>query len=251
MPILPQQPRSVNDLLFASFKLYTESFTKVIGYSLIMFVINRLLTGFILDAMPAADSTLSPDAQMEEQMAAIVQIMPSLLVVTLVAAVCSCIFYSAMIYRIDNVANGRADDFVEVLLLAVKKFPSVILAGIFYTIAITIGTFLLVIPGIILMISLMFCWYFILLEDMNAYDSLMASHRLVWGDWWRTNIVFFVPGFIFLIILLVILFFGALITDPNSNTLNTGSELLGAFATPYFYALVYLQYHDLKLRKNM
>jgi hypothetical protein len=251
MPILPQQPRSVNDLLFASFKLYTESFTKVIGYSLIMFVINQLLTIFILDAMPAADSTLSPDAQMEEQMAAIVQIMPSLLVVTFVAAVCSCIFYSAMIYRIDNVANGRADDFIEVLLLAFKKFPTVILAGILYTIAITIGTFLLVIPGIILMISLMFCWYFILLEDMNAYDSLMASHRLVWGDWWRTNIVFFVPGFIFFIVLLVILFFGALITDPNSNTLNTGSELLGAFATPYFYALVYLQYHDLKLRKNM
>lgn len=251
MPVLPQQPRDLTEILSASFKLYTESFTKVIGYSLIMFVINQLLTIFILDAMPAADSTLSPNAQMEEQMAAIVQIMPSLLVVTFVAAVCSCIFYSAMIYRIDNVANGRADDFVEVLLLAFKKFPTVILAGILYTIAITIGTFLLVIPGIILMISLMFCWYFVLLEDMSAYDSLIASHRLVWGDWWRTNIVFFVPGFIFLIILLVILFFGALITDPNSNTLNTGSELLGAFATPYFYALVYLQYHDLKLRKNM
>ncbi|MDD1616318.1 MAG: hypothetical protein CG439_1452 [Methylococcaceae bacterium NSP1-2] len=251
MPVLPQQPRNLTEILSASFKLYTESFTKVIGYSLIMFVVNKLLTSFILDAMPAVDSTLTPDAQMEEQMAAIVQIMPSLLVVTFVAAVCSCIFYSAMIYRIDNVANGRADDFVEVLLLAVKKFPAVILAGILYTIAITVGTFLLVIPGIILMISLMFFWYFILLEGMNAYDSLMASHRLVWGDWWRTNIVFFVPGFIFFIILLVILFFGALITDPNSNTLNTGSELLGAFATPYFYALIYLQYHDLKLRKNM
>jgi hypothetical protein len=248
--MLPQQPSSVNDLLFASFKLYTESFTKVIGYSLIMFVINQLLTIFILDGMPAPDSTLSPDAQVEQQMADMLQMMPSLLVFMGVVIICSCVFYSAMIYRIDNVANGRADDFVEVLLLAVKKFPAVVLAGILYTIAVMVGTFLLVIPGMILMISLMFFWYFILLENRNAYDSLMASHRLVWGDWWRTNIVFFVPAFIFFIFLLVILFLGALITDPNSNTLNTGSELVGAFVTPYFYALIYLQYHDLKLRRN-
>jgi hypothetical protein len=250
MPLLPQQPRDLTEILTASFKLYTESFTKVIGYSLIMFVINQLLRIFILDAMPAADSALSPEAQIEAQMAAIMQIMPSLLVGTCVAVVCSCVFYSAMIYRIDNVANGRGDDFVEVLLLTVKKVPALVLAGILYTIAITMGTFLLVIPGIILMISLMFCGYFILLEDMNAYDSLMASHRLVWGDWWRTNIVLFVPGFVFFIFLLVVIFLGAFITDPNANTLNIGSDLLSAFITPYFYALVYLQYHDLKLRRN-
>lgn len=250
MPLLPQQPRDLTEILSASFKLYTESFTKVIGYSLIMFVINQLLTIFILDAMPVPDSTLSPDAQVEQQMAAMLQMMPSLLVFMGVVVICSCVFYSAMIYRIDNVANGRADDFVEVLLLAFKKFPAVMLAGILYTIAVMVGTFLLVIPGMILMISLMFCWYFILLEDMSAYDSLMASHRLVWGDWWRTNIVLFVPAFIFFIILIVIISLGALITDPASNALNTASSLLSAFVTPYFYALIYLQYHDLKLRRN-
>jgi hypothetical protein len=200
--------------------------------------------------MPVADSTLSPEAQIDAQMTAIMQIMPSLLVVVCIAMSVLYVLYSAMIYRIDNVANGRADDFVEVLLLAVKKFPAVILAVILYTIAITVGTFLLVIPGMILMVSLMFCGYFILLEDMNAYDSLMASHRLVWGDWWRTNIVFFVPALVFFIFLLVVIFLGALMTDPNSNALNIGSDLLIAVVMPYFYALGYLQYHDLKLRRN-
>jgi hypothetical protein len=101
------------------------------------------------------------------------------------------------------------------------------------------------------MMSLIFFGYFILLEDFGVIQSLTASHRLVWGDWWRTNIVFFVPGFIFFIIVFVMFFLGALIADPSSMVLTTSSDLLSAIATPYFSVLGYLQYHDLKLRKNM
>ncbi len=249
MSRLSQQPSSVNDILFASFKLYAESFTKLIGYSLIVFAINRCFSIFIEDYMPI-DSTLSS----EEQMEAVLQITPSLLGIIFIIILCSCVFYSAMIYRIDNLVHGREDSFIEVLLLAVKKFPAIILAGILYTVAITIGSILLVIPGMILIISLSFCGYFILLEDMGGYESLMASHRLVWGDWWRTNWVFFVPSIIFLTFLFGIGFFVSLAADPinssSSNLLDIGSELLTSVITPYFYVIGYLQYHDLKLRKH-
>jgi hypothetical protein len=249
MSFLPQQPSNVTEILSASAKLYTESFPKLIGYSLILFVFNSVISSFVNDAMPPIDTTLEP----AEQMAAALQMLPSSLSITFIAILVSCVFYGAMIYRIDNVVNQRDDDFVGMLLLALKKFPVIIVAGILYTIAITIGTLLLVIPGMILMISLSFCGYFILLEDMGGYDSLMASHRLVWGDWWRTNIVFFVPTLILVIIFMVIGFFGG-ITDPtaeSSDTLNIIFELLGAVITPYFYVIGYLQYHDLKLRKKM
>ncbi|MDO9214151.1 MAG: hypothetical protein Q7U23_09995 [Methylococcales bacterium] len=249
MSFLPQQPSNVTEILSASVKLYAESFTKVIGYSLIVFVLNSVLSSFITDAMPAVDATL--DA--EEQMAAAMQMLPSTLGIAFIAILFSCVLYSAMIYRIDNLVNQRADDFVGVLLLAVKKFPAIIVAGILYTIAITIGSLLLVIPAIILMISLAFCGYFILLEDLGGYESLMASHRLVWGDWWRTNIVFFVPTLVIFIVFFMMAFFGG-ITDPtaeSSSTLNIASELLAAVITPYFYVIGYLQYHDLKLRKKM
>ena len=137
--------------------------------------------------------------------------------------------------------NQRADDFVGVLLLAVKKFPAIIVAGILYTVAITIGTLLLVVHGIIL------------LEDLGGYESLMAIHRLVWSDWWRTNIVFFVPTLVIFIVFFMMAFFGG-ITDPtaeSSSTLNIASELLAAVITPYFYVIGYLQYYHLKLRKKM
>jgi len=248
MSTLPQQPSSVPEILSASVKLYADSFTKLIGYSLIIFAANRLLTVFFTDVMPAVDATLDT----EEQQAAMMQMLPSLLGIVFIVTLFSCLFYSAMIYRIDNVANQRDDNFMDALLLAVKKFPIILVAGMLYTIAITIGSVLLVIPGVILMISLAFCGYFILLEDMGAYESLMASHRLVWGDWWRTNWVFFVPSLILIIVLFIVAFFGG-VTDPtaeSSNTLNIASELLAAVITPYFYVIGYLQYHDLKLRKN-
>lgn len=47
MSALPQQPRDVGDILSASLKLYAESFTKVLGYSLIVFAFNRFLEGFM------------------------------------------------------------------------------------------------------------------------------------------------------------------------------------------------------------
>jgi hypothetical protein len=249
MPILPQQPSNVTEILSASLKLYAESFTKLIGYSLLVFALNRLLAVFVTDAMPVVDATLDP----EEQMTAMLQVLPSMLGIIFIAILFSCVLYSAMIYRIDNMVNKRQDDFIEVLLSAVKKFPTIVVAGILYTIAITIGSILLVIPGIILMISLAFCGYFILLENMGGYESLMASHRLVWGDWWRTNIVFFIPTFILFIIFFTIAFFSGIsgTTAEPSNALDIVSDLLGAVISPYFYVIGYLQYHDLKLRKNM
>ena len=251
MPILPQKPRDLTEILTASFELFTECFTKIIGYSLCMFVLNSLLRFFLFDKIPIPDTTLSTEAQMQEQMEALLQVLPSILAMSGVVMLASCVFYSAMLYRIDNVARGRVDDFFGTLLQPINKIPSIFLAGILYAIAVTVGCFLLLIPGIILMMSLTFFRYFILLENFGVIESLTASHRLVWGDWWRTNIVFFVPGFIFFIIVFVMIFLVALIAGPSSMIISVSSDLLSAIATPYFSVLGYLQYHDLKLRKNM
>jgi hypothetical protein len=246
MSVLSKQPRSVTELFAASFELYTESFTKIVGYILIIVVSNHLLGIFAADSI-VADSTLNPDAEMD----ALWQAMPSLLAIFLVSFLLSCVCYAAALYRLDNVVHGREDDFFDILVLPLKKLPTLILAGFLYMLAVTIGSFLLVIPGIILMVSLVFYGYFILLEDKGAFDALSSSHSLVWDDWWRTVLMFFVPSVIFLMVFFIFGFVAGLIVAPNPNAMNIVSELLGAVVVPYFYALVYLQYHDLKLRKNM
>jgi hypothetical protein len=249
MPALPQQPSSVSEILSASFKLYVDSFTKLIGYSLIGFVFNQLIKIFVTNRMPVVDT--SPN--IDEQITTMVQILPSVLGISFIVILFSCVLYSAVTYRIDNFVNDRDDDFFEVLLKAFKKFPAIILAGILYMLAVMVGSVLLVVPGIILTISLAFSWYFILLEDMGGYESLIASHRLVWGDWWRTNWVLCLPMLLLFIVFFIVAFFSGIFdaTAEASTTLDTVLDLLAAAITPYFYVIGYVQYHDLKLRKKM
>jgi hypothetical protein len=65
--------------------------------------------------------------------------------------------------------------------------------------------------------------------------------------------VFFVPTLVLFIVFFSIAFFSGIfgVAAEPSNALDIISDLLGAVISPYFYVLGYLQYHDLKLRKNM
>lgn len=248
MSILSSKPREASELLTASFELYAESFTRIIGYALLAFATNQLLTEFMLGAMPNA---FDPSATPEQQMEAISQATPSLIVVVIISAIASCVFYGASIYRIDNLVKGQDDDFTGAMLFAVSKIPAMLLAGLLYMMATMVGLFLFLVPGFIVMISLVFCWYFILLEDKNAIDALTLSHRLVWGDWWRTNLVFFAPVIIVFVLFIIVGAVAAVILDPTSEAFSIFSGLLGAVVAPYFYGIAYLQYCDLKLRKAM
>jgi hypothetical protein len=116
----------------------------------------------------------------------------------------------------------------------------------------------LIIPSIILSFSLLFFGYFILLEDKSSYQSLKASHSLVWGYWWRTFLIFFIPLFFisifiyptlgFLISLFVRIINNYFLMRHFSDIIFA---LLTVFVIPYYFVLGYLQYLDLKLRKNI
>lgn len=248
MSILSAKPRELSELLTASFELYTKSFTRIIGYALLAFVTNQLLTEFMLNAMPEA---FNPNVIPDQQVEIISQAMPSLMLALIISAVASCVFYGASIYRIDNLVKGKNDDFSGAMLFAVSKIPSMLLAGFLYMLVTIAGLFLFVVPGFIVMISLVFCWYFILLENKTAIDALTSSHNLVWGDWWRTNWVFFVPVLVMFVLFFIIGAVAAFVLDPTSQAFSIVSGLLGTIVAPYFYGIAYLQYHDLKLRKSM
>lgn len=210
-------------------------------------------------------------------------------IVTMIKFVAMSLIYSAMVYRIDNQINGQKDNFVEALLLVFKKLPSIILATVFYAVITTIVATLIfwispifmtvlmlglsawiktesagygvgfllslaTIPGAAI-ISLLFSFfgYFVFFENLSGFQSLKASYQLVWGQWWRTFLVFL----IFAIPFFGIRFILFAIDDDgyyggSNNSLNHSlSLILIVFVIPYFFVLGYLQYHDLKLRKNL
>lgn len=285
MSSLPQQPRSISEILTASFELYKESFTRLIGYSVIIFACQTFLNvhtfnaiGEAISQIQTTTSTTMPQIDNSEAMRttkiaqdtqaamqqAIEEATSGLTGLQIAFALVTMVLYSAMIYRVDNVINKRDDDYAGLLLPSVKKLHLLIIAGIFYGIAVVIGTFLLVIPGLILAVSLPFFGFLILLEDQGIFESLMSSHRLVWGNWWRTNIVFFIPAFALAIVLGIVfsvMFSGMMpegSTTPDLANLFgmmskvfIGVGIINTFIAPYFVVLVYLQYHDLKLRNNL
>lgn len=246
MSVLSKQPRGVFEILSASFELYTEVFSKLIVYSLVLFAINEFISQVIVGILPADVATMEQDTQF----AVVTEAMPKLLLFTLLDMIIMWAIYGAMLYRIDNAVHDRADDLVSPLLAAVKKIPALLLASILYFIAVMLGS-ILIIPAIILMVSLMFCWVLVILEDLGGFESLKISHRLVWGDWWRTNLVFFLPLIAIIVLFGIMAAIMGIILSPTSPAFSFIFGLIGTLLAPYIYSLIYLQYHDLKLRKNM
>ena len=249
MRLLASQPVSIAKILDTSIKLYVASFNKLIGFFLIMaafYIATGLFTQQLIRGQTANPAEAQP---------AVLANLPLFWGFVLVFTLMSFVLYIAMVYRIDNVVNEREDSFMEALQVGFKKFPSMILAVFLYSIAMTVGLILLVVPGVILSLSLAFYLYFIVVDSLGGYAALKASHSLVWGNWWRTMTVFMAPFIVIMIIFmtvgLLIGFLGAVfIQNPASaSILGIVNNIVSAFITPYFFTLGYVQFNDLKLRK--
>lgn len=241
MSLLATQPVSIAKILDNSIKLYTAAFPKLIGFFLILAVFYISL-GLLGQAMVSGQSTAPAEAYL-------LGMMPMLMALIFIFSLLSFVFYLAMIYRVDNVANQREDSFIEAMKVGFKKFPSMFLAIIIYIIVVTVGLLLLVVPGIILMLSMAFYLYFIVIDSLGGYAAIKASHSLVWGHWWRTMAVFMAPGIVLVVLYAGCLMLAGFLGAKDSAFLGGISNLLSAFITPYFYTLGYVQFQDLKLRK--
>ncbi len=243
MNVLANEPTSIAKILDASFKLFKLSFTKLIGLGLLSGIISASSSYFTAGMFGglATEDMSGLSANLPLFLGAIIFVLFLLFVI-----------YGAMIYRIDNIAKQQDDTVMEAILFSLKKSPRMLLALILYYIAMVLAMFLLVIPGLILMISLSFFPYFIILEVPSAYQSLKSSHKLVWKDWWRTMGVFTVPSILIMIIIFVFGFVAAFtgIGEEGMGLVEASMNMLSSIYMPYLMVLGYIQFHDLKLRKS-
>jgi hypothetical protein len=141
---------------------------------------------------------------------------------------------------------------LAILMAALK--PQGLLAGLIVIIG--------VIPPMILGLSLYLGPYLIVIDDRGIFESLGASHKLVWGNWWRTALFFT----IILIIMIAVMFavqltFGLIIAliahaGPGDGTmsfmivLQVINQLVSLVFMPVLIGLMIPYFHDLKLRKE-
>jgi hypothetical protein len=103
------------------------------------------------------------------------------------------IFLSALMFRIYCITQQIPLTFINSISEALFKLIPLLLLGVLYALMVVSGTLFLIIPGVILAISLMFSFILFLTDNQNVLQTLLTSHRLVWGNWWHTLFVVSFP----------------------------------------------------------
>jgi hypothetical protein len=258
MSIQPSQPLSIGGVLDTTFQLYKASVVKMIPLSLLMVIAGSPQSIYMFMRGAAGGNPADPLAMLAMMqgggywLAACVGIIGSMWML------------SAAYLKIHAIGTGGDLGVGTAVTQALTRLPAVLLMVILFGIALTIGLILLVIPGLILMVSLGLCFATALFGGKGPVDALTESHRLVWGNWWRTFailsvgvviifVIYMIAALIIGLIVPVLIFGGGGTENVLLISLVSGlliGVLMSLLLTPFYISLAIAIYWDLKLRKD-
>jgi len=193
------------------------------------------------------------------------------------------LFNNAMIAKYGAVAYEREMSLPEAITTGARKIIPILVYGLLYMLAMAISALPLIllmvllqpqgllamlivivgsIPPMILGLSLYLGPYLIIIDGRGIIESLSYSHKLVWGNWWRTALYFTIIMMImFAIMIAVQMTFGLIIAllanaGPGDGkmsymiVLQVVNQLVSLAFMPVLVALFIPYVHDLKLRKE-
>lgn len=255
MSIQPAQPQSIGGVLDTTFQLYKASVVKLIPLSLLM-----ALAG----SPPSIYMVTSGGGNLQDPFTMLAMMRSSgYLLAAAVSWVATLWMMSAAYLKVAAIGAGSDLGLATALQEALTRLPRILLVTILFGIALVLGTLLLIIPAIILLVSLSLCFATALLADKGAVAALTESHRLVWGNWWRTlviltvgiivvSVIYMAVGFVFGAVTPLLVLGGDVDTALLVAIIST--LLIGVAAslviTPFYIAMLLAIYWDLKLRKD-
>lgn len=251
-------PSSIGRVLDSGFKLFTSSFKSVFGLVVLSAVISVVMQ-YAMVVIMVPDQPFTTQEQTQEYM---LKAMPVLMGVGIVIWIFSMVIYNAVLARVGQFAANSDGDLGDAIILGAKKAVPVFVAMLLYMLAIMLGFVLLAIPGLILMLTLIFFQVFIVNEDAGIVASLKTSHKLVWGNYWRTAAVITIPIFIIYALVMVVAFIAGVTmaleppeTMANPLEMSFGvvdavGAALPAFMMSLLYSIYIVQINDLRLRKS-
>ncbi len=256
MSIQPTQPQSIGGVLDTTFQLYKASVVKMIPLSLLTVIAGSPQSIYMFTQGGAA--TTDPFAMLNMMSSG------GYIVASLVGAIASMWMVCAAYFKIGAIGNGSDLGVGSALQQALPRLPFVLIMMILFIIALALGFILLIIPCFILMVSLALCFNVLLFEGKGPVDALTESHRLVWGNWWRTAatltvgfiiifVIYLIAGLIIGVITPLLLIGGGGSDDVLLFSLISGllvGVLMSLLVTPFYISLAITIYWDLKLRKD-
>lgn len=253
MNIQPAQPQSIGGVLDTSFQLYKASVVPSLPLSALMAIASTPPTLYLI--MRGGTNSADPLAMLGAIQS------PGYWLTYLVSVLATIWIMGALYFKIGAIGTGQDLNIGSALQQSAGRVLSLFLMSILFFIAVAIGCVLLLIPGLILMVSLMLSFNLALFEDKGPVAALVGSHQLVWGNWWRTAAILTV-GFIVLMVIYLIAGVIAGVVVPLAgvaigdvfvmsmlSTMVIGA-LMSLIVTPFYLSLVIAIYWDLKLRKE-
>lgn len=241
----PTEPQSIGGVLDSGFELFRASFSQVVGLA--------MLAGFI-GQLPSVLATLMIGGESAQD-----SLLSVMLISMLIVMLISMVFYTAIISRMHGTYVSREVSLGDALSMGFSCMLPLFGCVLLYGLAIVVGSMLLLIPGIILSLSLMFGPYILIIERGGVLDSLKRSHNLVWGYWWRTSAIILIAGFIMMVAYVLVGMVAALaVVADTDSVLSPGytlaqavvTALLSGLISPLFYAMTLAAYYDLRLRRQ-
>ncbi|MBN9287391.1 MAG: hypothetical protein BGO43_15980 [Gammaproteobacteria bacterium 39-13] len=237
---LKNEPQDIPQLLESSFNLYKRAFLPSLPFSFCAIIL--MCVPHLLGVVEPSTSRLFGHNPM------------GLWTMT-ISWFLGIMFLSGLIFRLYCFCYHVPSHFMASMQQALLKFISILLIGALYSLIVLSGTMLLIVPGIILSVSLMFSFILVMTDNQHVLQTLTLSHRLVWGHWWHTVIVISIP----LLINIAVMLCGFLIVSSllihygmNFSQIYIATTLLTIILQTIFIPLIFsvalVLLHDLRQR---
>jgi hypothetical protein len=206
-----------------SWSLYKKNFWGLL-------VVNLIFTGLVYVINPESQSNVS-QANFLSNFSPLTSII-SLLVFSFVS--CFIIKYSLDILSDEKVKIFTRE--IKNLIPKFKTYLNILFTTIIYSIMITVGLVLLILPGLYIMGRLFFSFYLIVDKKMNSFEAIKNSWQMTKGFGWR------VLGNILKAILLSVLpmFLSAIITSVIVLIFPKLNIIWGVILTFFIFILGYV-----------
>jgi hypothetical protein len=260
MTIQPSQPQGIGGVLDTAFQLYKASLAVVWPISLLLAIVGMPPTLYwMFSDRPLPDpgsigASVGLDMGFDpaDPMGAIIGVLSGILTMWTMSA----LYLKQRAVGVDE-QLGVGD----ALKIALRRLGPLLGASVLFVLAVSVGLILLIVPGLILMVSLMMYMALLLFEDKSAVDSLTGSHKLVWGNWWRSAAILTV-AMILVVVIFIAVGMVAAIVAPFVGLAMADIVMIGLVGElvfnaafnlllmPFLSAVMIALYWDLKLRKE-
>lgn len=213
---------SVSELFKQSWQLYMERFSALVG----IFAVPTVLS-FILELVLSQDVPAGLDITLR---------MINILVMIL--------FVWSQGASLLAIKSGGTSKVLDYYKQSKDKVWPLVFSGILISVIVVLGLVLLIVPGLIFSVWLMFSMFFIVYEDKKIIESIKASKELVKGRTFTVFLRMFVLIILSIVGIMAVGFVLLTVLGPLGSAL--GSAAASLLLAPFILVFEYILFNYLK-----